>query len=140
MKTLRNKEPGSSWFPDHLVRCNFARNYEFAHLDDFLGALQAQGDGLGLCVGLAEVGGHPRLHRHEQDLLDRVGRQRPESGRRSQGWAGRCQRVGLIRVTGLGRAGFQICLALSFGLVGFEGVHSQKPINPVPCNLSIEKT
>ena len=40
----------------------FAGDYEFTHLDHFLGALQAQGDGLGLGDGFAEVSGHFHLY------------------------------------------------------------------------------
>ena len=46
---------------DCLLLVLFARNDEFAHLDHFLGALQAQGDGLGLRIGFAEIGGHFQL-------------------------------------------------------------------------------
>lgn len=46
---------------DGLLLVLFARDDEFADLDYFLGTLQAQGDGLGLGMGLAEVGGHFQL-------------------------------------------------------------------------------
>ena len=43
---------------DGLFLVLFAGDREFTHLDHFLGALQAQGDGLGLRIGFAEIGGH----------------------------------------------------------------------------------
>ena len=46
---------------DGLILVLFAGDDEFAHLDHFLGALQAQGDGLGLGIGFAEIGGHFQL-------------------------------------------------------------------------------
>ena len=48
---------------DGLFLVLFAGDDEFAYLDYFLGALQAQGDGLGLGDWLAEVGGHFQLDR-----------------------------------------------------------------------------
>ena len=47
---------------DGLLLILFAGDYEFAHLDHFLGALQAQGDRLSLGDRLAEVSGHFHLY------------------------------------------------------------------------------
>jgi hypothetical protein len=48
-------------FADGLLLVLFAGDYEFAHLDHFLGALQAQGHGLGFRIGFAEVCRHFQL-------------------------------------------------------------------------------
>ena len=48
-------------FANGLLLVPFARDHEFTHLDDFLGALQPQGDGLGLGIGFAEVCRHFQL-------------------------------------------------------------------------------
>ena len=48
-------------FADGLFLVLFAGDYEFAHLDHFLGALQAQGDRLSLGIGFGEIGGHFQL-------------------------------------------------------------------------------
>ena len=47
---------------DGLFLVLFAWDYEFAHLDHFLGALQAQGDRLSHGDRLAEVSGHFHLY------------------------------------------------------------------------------
>ena len=48
-------------FTDGLFLVLFAGDHEFTHLDHFLGALQAQGHGLGLGDGFSEVSRHFQL-------------------------------------------------------------------------------